>query len=820
MPRQIVHDHVQLGINIGKTLKNVIYPETTDSDVLIESSGSNVPGATLLEILQNLGPIATWQTIIDDRDFEDLYDKAPEGSVADGDVYFQVVASDAEVGENDVSIDDVLKYDTDGEDFQVNDIVEKLKYSSTLTWSAQKLDETRREIYDNFDLYVTVETFNDFITRINNTIEEIHNKIISTVITTIDDMLSAELISVKTRLTELDNYLDFGSTYQSDFDLEYNYFVNYQMRTAFVNDYKTIPANKSLAIQGLRTYPSLNGFLKEQKKDRDAVTGDSLIVKQIVRHDRKWEVLTPEQLYYYLPNNNAVNDVLYNNSAVEYGSASASNMTFVRQTINWRNAIFGNDGLVQANQDILDQNLSGLKKIVHSFRKINPDLGESRNDDDVYQVVDYAGISYKNTTTQTFDYRYLSLSTLSEVTDNANGEDSTNYQLMNQYTKGGIDNIHKKIELFYVMGDIPDVVVGDFVKYIPDNEKPILDPDKEIEYAEVRENIHDGMVYANSYVKKFEYDPKIHIYDSTIDVSTMDDVTNDTISLRYPTLGEWYWPYPSNGVIVLETLSMYNNSRSHKMSLSENGLYVPDVIKMSTNQLIQVDNVSSLSYKGKVTTGSTTETTEMQSVFDSNEIVQVRVKYSGSSDWTLLGFVFAKQLVAKGKSSRTLPQLFFTADPNVDTANTNNCIVIQAPIDSSDTFISGISSLTVSPNNIKAKDNNYIIPKTLGTLLLNVLYSHLTSSVSKSVTSLFGNNTNILELPGATGEVAIEHTDVSKFQFVASKTITNIRLSREALIETRTVAGTTIETGSNKFSASLQIEIKNGHFRIYGSYSN
>ena len=819
MPRQIVHDHVQLGINVGTDLKNVIYPETTDSDVLIESSGSNVPGATLLEILQNLGPIATWQTIIDDRDFEDLYDKAPEGSVADGDVYFQVVASDAEVGENDVSIDNVLKYDTDGEDFQVNDIVEKIKYSSTLTWSAQKLDETRREIYDNFGLYVTVETFNDFIKRINETIEEIHNKIISTVITTIDDMLSAELISVKTRLTELDNYLDFGSTYQSDFDLEYNYFVNYQMRTAFVNDYKTIPANKSLAIQGLRTYPSLNGFLKEQKKDRDAVTGDSLIVKQIIRHDRKWEVLTPEQLYYYLPNNNAVNDVLYNNSAVEYGSAAASNMTFVRQTINWRNAVFGNNGLVQSNQDILDQNLSGLKKIVHSFRKINPDLGESRNDDDVYQVVDYAGISYKNTTTQTFDYRYLSLSTLSEVTDNANGEDSTNYQLMNQYTKGGIDNIHKKIELFYVMGDIPDVVVGDFVKYIPDNEKPILDPDKEIEYAEVRENIHDGMVYANSYVKKFEYDPKIHIYDSTIDVSTLDDVTNDTISLRYPTLGEWYWPYPSNGVIVLETLSMYNNSRSHKMSLSENGLYVPDVIKMSTNQLIQVDNVSSLSYKGKVTSDSV-QTTEIQSVFDSNEIVQVRVKYSGSSDWTLLGFVFAKQLVAKGKSSRTVPQLFFTADPSVSTANTNNCIVIQAPIESSDTFISGITSLTVSPNNIKAKDNNYIIPKTLGSLLLNVLYSHLTSSVSKHTTSLFANNTNILELPGATGEVAIEHTDVSYFQFVASKTITNIRLSREALIETRTISGTTIETGSNKFNASLQIEVKNGHFRIYGSYSN
>ena len=662
MSRSIIHDHVQLSLNSGHDVKNVIYPENTETDVLV-TSRANI--GTLSDLITALGELAFYNAediIINDIIPDNTYTKLNILSGATEVPTGALIVVPDDYGEDGSALFSssshirisTIENSSDGSEINVGDYVIKTDYRADVTFSAKKI----MEILDNLELsiaenYVTIDEFTKIINEIFMKISQLENNINIKIESTFNRVIDEHITPIKIRLSELDDYLDFGSIYSAYYDLDTAYIRNY-----FAKGRANIGVEPNENYY-THIYPSYEKWLGsiESNTDDDGATQ----IKEIVPLNRKWSYIPLETMYELWTRDNktyTANDYrLIDNGSTQVsvkrsGSSTETVVLWQKATHSYaeslftqtngagRNtSIFGDVTKIKAAmirgeavEEILPQPTNS-KLIMHSYRKLK--AGESTNADGVYEVVDNVGMQYFFDANNTWKNEILlSINNYRNLPNILKGEKvtisyekdennniietrqtvaltespfstlnaetktmlNTMYENYMNHTHGGIDTVNKKIEYFYIMGDIYDVKVGDYVKEISPNDEEYIDIsqcDDCISYKEVREDNHCGIIYAGGYVTPFVLNKDCQTFDVNVDTTTLPPHTD--LTDIYPTLGTYYWPFPCTGIVVPDMLKMHNKSRTHQITISDSGIKTSNVINLSHDQKINVYNIGNAS---------------------------------------------------------------------------------------------------------------------------------------------------------------------------------------------------------------------------------
>lgn len=158
MARNIIHDHVTFSTTIGKNTKNIIYPENTAEDVLLNSDNVLLAefGEKLRDIVDKIGVLAFLNTTIDDHDpsgykkVESTYPGALE--IVSNDIEDDLFNSDTQIKMEDVEA--ALNLSDDEENpFSVGDYVIPDSYDTEMSWSANKISNELENIIEEMKDY-------------------------------------------------------------------------------------------------------------------------------------------------------------------------------------------------------------------------------------------------------------------------------------------------------------------------------------------------------------------------------------------------------------------------------------------------------------------------------------------------------------------------------------------------------------------------------------------------------------------------------------------------------------------------------------------
>ena len=662
MSRSIIHDHVQLSLNSGHDVKNVIYPENTESDVLI-TSRANI--GNLTDLIMALGELAFYNAediIINDIIPPGTYTKlsidiaAGITSIPEGALY--VVPDDYEDFDSatQIKIGNISAYSDDSTPV-VGDYVVKTEYRSDVTFSSRKIMEILENLKKEIgETYVTLETFWNEINNIKSIINQLGVDIDVKIEQNYRKLIDEHIRPLKTRLSELDDYLDFGSIFSSYYELDTAYIRNYFIR--------------GRSESGITSYPVPFQNYGEWLKSISLTVDDtgSTQIKEIVPLNRKWTYIPIETLYSIRNRENtnynvtAYQDIDRSNTVINTGPFASYNLSiwsratskyaeklFTHTNGNNKNdSVFGDLCAIKAailrGEDVDSSLLESIqpantKIIMHSYKKV--EITGGIVPDGVYRVVDNIGMQFfmdsnntwknnvlmnintywnfldlLNGTKTTSGYIYDDNGNITGTTQNAEQVDTEFTRLISNHpelreilttmhtnymnsTHGAIDEESKTIEYFYIMGDVYDVQVGDYVREIDPNREEDRDDYVDISdynsgcvsYKEVREDIHCGIIYAGGFVTPFALNKDYQTFDVNVDTTTLPPLTN--LADIYPTLGSYYWPFPCTGIIVPDMLKMHNKSRTHQITISDSGIKTSNTINLANDQRINVFGIGS-----------------------------------------------------------------------------------------------------------------------------------------------------------------------------------------------------------------------------------
>ena len=661
MSRSVIHDHVQLSVNSGHDVKNVIYPENTETDVHITSLPKI---STLTDLITALGELAFYNVediIINETIPVNTYTKVNKSNnndtLRDGEYVVIDHVDDTFDSAHQLYYKDITY--SDGSEPQAGDIVVKTDYRSDVTFSAKKIIELFGNLEEYLNsIFVKKEDFVIEIRKIYDYINSIKNNLDTTINANFEYFLNKYIRPMQVRLSELDDYLDFGSIYSAYYALDTEYIRRY-----FAHGRKEISGSSSY----LFPFQSYDHWLN--RLPSPITDGGSTRIKEIIPISRKWRFIPLETMYSERTRGSKTYDATsYQN--IDKGNVTISNSLangnitvwnkvtnkyaealFTEKTNGVDTSVFGDlcaikTAILKNDSNISDEEINLLasaqpsttsKIIMHSYKKVTDPNDTLPN----YEVVDSIGLQYffeasssseTNTkdfktdvlmninnfwnlpnlligerTTTSYDYdgngNIIGTTEITETIDtpfkrlldndpSLKNKLETMYNRYKNLTHGGIDKVNRTIELFYIMGDVYDVQVGDHVREIEETEPDYVDISNDVgcvSYKEVREDIHCGIIYAGGFVEPFILDNTYQTYDINVDRTTLPPGTE--LTSIYPTLGQYYWPFPCNGIIVPDMLKMHNKSRTHQITISDEGIKTSNSIVLANDQKINVKNI-------------------------------------------------------------------------------------------------------------------------------------------------------------------------------------------------------------------------------------